>query len=118
MLTKSASSSLSELSDNSDTKNNSNYHFETRELNFGTKGWHNRHMKLGKHKEIAKGMQHRVDVLLHSSLSDQLVLSSRHIRSKAGFDDDDNIPIYLNRKEMKRGFARKDRESVKCLLCP
>ena len=76
MLTKSASSSLSELSDNSDTKNNSNYYCERCELKFGTKGWCNRHMNLGKHKEIAKGMQHRVGVSLYSSLSDQVILSS------------------------------------------
>ena len=116
ILTKSAGSSLSELSNNSDTKNNNYYYCETCELKFGTKGWYNRHMNLGKHKEIAKCMQHRVGVLLHSSLSDQVILSSRHVRAKADFDDDDAIAIDLNRKEIKRGFARKDTERSKSVF--
>ena len=55
-------------------------------------------------------MQHRVGVLLHSSMSDKVDLSSRHIRSKSEFDDENDVDIDLNRNELKSGFDRKEIE--------
>ena len=72
-------------------------------------------MNLGKHKEVVKGLQHKVGILLHSPLSNQVILSSRHVRIKADFDNDDTIVIDLSRKELKQGFARKDKERKKCV---
>ena len=61
---------MSDLTNNSNMKNKTNaYYCAQCELKFGTKGWYDKHMKCGKYKEKAKGLQHRVGLLLHLSLS-------------------------------------------------
>ena len=48
-------------------------------------------MTLGKDKKLSKGLQHKVSVLSHSSLINQVVLSSRHVRSKSEFDEENDV---------------------------
>ena len=72
-------------------------------------------MQLGKHKELSKALQHKVGFLLHSSLNDQVVHSSRHVRSKSEFDNENDFEIDLNRNELNRGFLGKtEREERVC----
>ena len=117
MVTKTPSSSMSELANNSNMKNKTNtYYCAQYKLKFRTKGWYDKRVKCGKHKEKAKGFQHKVGLFLHSSLSDQVTLSSHHARAKVDVDEDDTIEINLDRKEVQCGFTRKDRERSKSVF--
>ena len=89
-----------------------NFSIEICELKFGTQGWYNRHMKLGKHEELSKGLQHRAGILSHSSLSDRVVLSSMHVILESEFDDENDVEIDFNMNELKRSFTRKDKERI------